>query len=224
MNKAGFTLIEILLSMVILSSVIFVGSLSFSVYSEKWQSGIGDFDAVYAESRNLILLQKMFVGASNYIIKNEKDDVAYFFEGTSERLVFVSNNPIYNPASPAVVSLHIETSSDGKQNLVYSEYSFEEQLLLHENQTLKKDFSIVLLSRENIRFNFFGWETKEQHVASYDGEDFHPDWQKTYDGDVSGMLPLAVSIIWLNSEPIIFTIPNDNAELLSYTKQKRNEA
>jgi hypothetical protein len=122
------------------------------------------------------------------------------------------------------VSLHIETSSDGKQNLVYSEYSFEEQLLLHENQTLKKDFSIVLLSRENIRFNFFGWETKEQHVASYDGEDFHPDWQKTYDGDVSGMLPLAVSIIWLNSEPIIFTIPNDNAELLSYTKQKRNEA
>jgi hypothetical protein len=38
------------------------------------------------------------------------------------------------------------------------------------------------------------------------------------------MLPFAVSIIWLNSEPIIFSITNDNAELLSYTNQKRNEA
>lgn len=224
MTKTGFTLIEILLSMVILSSVIFVGSLSFAVYSEKWQSGIGDFDEVYAESRNVLLMQKMFIGASNYIIKNEKGDVAYFFEGASQRLTFVSNNPIYNPASPAVVSLHIETNSDGLQNLVYSEYSFEDQLLLHENQPLEKDFSMVLLSRENIRFNYFGWETNEQRIASNDGKDFVPDWQKIYDGDVSGMLPFAVSIIWSNSEPIIFTIPNDNAELLSYTKQKRNEA
>jgi hypothetical protein len=210
--------------MVILSSVIFVGSLSFSVYSEKWQSGIGDFDAVYAESRNMLLMQKMFVGASNYIIKNEKDDVAYFFEGTSQRLAFVSNKPIYNPTSPAVVSLHIETNSEGLQNLVYSEYSFENQLLLNKNQALQKHFSMVLFSRENIRFNYFGWETKEQRIAANDGQNFVPVWHNIFDGDVSGMLPFAVNIIWLNSEPIIFTIPNDNAELLSYTNQKRNEA
>jgi hypothetical protein len=210
--------------MVILSSVIFVGSLSFSVYSEKWQSGVGNFDAVYAESRNILLMQKMFVGASNYIIKNEQDDVTYFFEGTSERLAFVSNNPIYDPTSPAVVSLHIETNSEGLQDLVYSEYSFKNQLLLNKNQSLQKHFSMVLFSRENIRFNYYGWETKEQRIASYNQEDFVPVWRKIFDGDVSGMLPFAVSIIWLNSEPIIFSITNDNAELLSYTNQKRNEA
>jgi len=224
LNKTGFTLIEILLSMVILSSVIFVGSLSFSVYSEKWQSGIGDFDAVYEESRNILLMQKMFVGASNYIIKNEQNDVAYFFEGTAERLAFVSNNPIYNPTSPAVVTLHIETNREGLQDLVYSEYSFENQLLLNKNQSLQTNFSMVLFSRENMRFNYFGWETNEQRIASNDGQDFVPVWRKIFDADESGMLPFAVSIIWLNSEPIIFNMANDNAELLSYTNQKRNEA
>lgn len=223
-NTGGFTLIEILIAMLVLSIVMFVGSLSFSTFSQRWQSDMGSFTQEVTNAKNLVLLQRALNGVSNYIVKDEDNEPVYFFKGNDKYLLFVTNHPVFNTDGQALVRLSVTIASDGKQRLKYEEASFESSPLLSLTSLPEANYSQILLIDDNIRFNYYGWQDQKQRAAFYEGENFSPVWIQEYFAGKSGMLPYAVNITWGSNEPVIFPVPNDNAYQLLYTREKSNDA
>ncbi|QYK00284.1 type II secretion system protein [Shewanella psychrotolerans] len=223
-KSAGFTLIEILIAMLVLSIVMFIGSLSFSTFSERWQKDMGHFTQEVANAKNLVLLQKALNGISNYIVKNDKDESVYFFRGNDKYLMFVTNNPVFNTNDRALIRLSVTVLADGKQQLRYEEAPFELSPLLRLTSLPKGNYSQILLTDDDIRFNFYGWEDQKQRAAFFEGEPMSPKWMREYFGEKTGMLPYAINITWGSNEPIIFPLLNDNGYQMLYTREKREDA
>ncbi|WP_434950898.1 PulJ/GspJ family protein [Shewanella sp. HL-SH4] len=214
----GFTLIELLIAMLVMSMVMYVGSLSFATFSQRWQKDVGSFNYEVNKAKNLVLLQQMLRGISNYIVKNDDDKMIYFFQGNAKYLLFVTNNPLFNSGSPALVRLSVRVQEDGKQQLKYEESSFEHNPLINAAKLPQPEFSKVLFTDDNIRFNFYGWESQNQRAAFFEGEEeVAPKWLAEYFSDKTGMLPYAVNITWAENEPIIFPLANDNAYQLLFS-------
>jgi prepilin-type N-terminal cleavage/methylation domain-containing protein len=223
---AGFTLIEVLISMLLLSLVMFIGSLSFSVFTQRWQSDMGHFTEQADRARKLFLLQRSIQGISNYFVLDSKNEPVYFFLGSSDHLVFVTNNPIFSAGSQALVRLRVIPLEDGAQELVYQESSFNKFPLLSLEPLPIADKSLVILKAVNIRFNYYGWMSNQDRLESYDNEvlkPLRPKWQDEYLAHEVAILPYAINLTWGENEPIIFPMNNDNAFQLMYTNEKRND-
>lgn len=222
----GFTLIEVLIAMLLLSIVMFIGSLSFSVFSQRWQKDMGHFTLQAEQAKKFFLLQRTIQGISNYFVLDAKKNPVYFFLGSPGHLVFVTNRPIFAAEGQALVRLSVLPLEGGKQQLVYQETDFTKSPLFSLSPLPAPGNTLVLLTAERIRFNYFGWENLEAKASFYDDEIFTkqtPIWQDEYLSQLTSILPNAINITWGDNEPIIFPLANDNAFQLMYTNEKRSD-
>lgn len=220
-NAKGFTLIEVLIAMLLLSIVMFIGSLSFSVFSQRWQKDMGDFTQQAEQAKKLFLLQRTLQGISNYFVLDPKKEPVYFFLGSSTHLVFVTNRPIFASEGQALVRLTVLPLEGGQQQLVYQETDFMETPLYNLEHLPEPKQSLILLTAENIRFNYFGWATMLDKASFYEGEGTQPIWQDEYLAQKTATLPYAINLSWGKNEPIIFPLANDNGFQLLFTNEKR---
>jgi prepilin-type N-terminal cleavage/methylation domain-containing protein len=224
MKARGFTLIEVLLAMILLSIVMYVGSLSFSIFSERWRKDMGGFNADVSDARRLLLLRQVLHGAANYLVRDIDDRAVYLFYGDAKQLVFVSNSPILRGGQQALIRLTVETLENGQQQLKYSESAFIKQPVFQLSALPESTDSVVLLQSENIRFNYFGWQSfaaRVHYTESYQGS---PNWQVAYDAKTIGVLPFAVNLTWATNEPLIFSLPHDNRTNNANVYDERDEA
>lgn len=224
MKAKGFTLIEVLLAMMLLSIVMYIGSLSFSVFSERWSKELGGFNTDVSDARKLLLLRQVVQGAANYLVRDSDQRAVYLFYGDATQLIFVSNSPILQSGQQALVRLTVETLDNGQQQLKYSESAFTKQPVFQLNSLPAPDNSIVLFQSENIRFNYFGWQSfaaRVRYTESYEGT---PEWQAEYDAKKTGVLPFAVNLTWATNEPLIFSLRHDNRTNNSNVYDERDEA
>ena len=226
-EQKGFTLIETLISMVLLSMIIFVGSMSFSTFSSKWQDNLGHFDSKVIEVKMQFLLQKTLQSTANYLAKESKNqEPYYFFHGNSQELLFVSNNPIFSENTQAMVRLSVVYNANNTtSSILYQEAPMTEQILLQkEFAPLFLNQTLLLTNKQNIRFNYFGWKNPNERIEAVEDNEIMPTWDNNYHGDISGIMPLAINISWDDSEPIIIPLFGDRAYMLTYSKHSNNDA
>lgn len=224
MRAKGFTLIEVLLAMMLLSIVMYIGSLSFSIFSERWRKDLGGFNTDVNDARKLLLLRQVLQGASNYLVRDQDNRAVYLFAGDAKQLVFVTNRPLFQTETQALVRLTIRNLDDGQQQLLYAESNFGSAPLYTLSPLPAHDRAIVLLQGENIRFNYFGWASfaaRVRHSETYEGE---PSWQNGYSAVEVGVIPFAVNLSWADNEPIIFALPHDNRINNQNVYDERDEA
>lgn len=224
MKANGFTLIEVLLAMMLLSMVMYIGSLSFSIFSERWQKELGSFNADVSDARKLLLLRELFQGASNYLVRDTDDRAAYLFKGDAKELIFVTNSPVFNTGYQAWVRLSVHTLETGQQQLWYEEYSFAAMPLFSVNAQPNPDHSMVIMQEDNIRFNYFGWNSFAERIDYTESGQGIPSWQMSYRARSIGVLPYAVNITWGRNEPLIFPLPHDNRHRQSSVYDERDQA
>ena len=224
MKAKGFTLIEVLLAMMLLSMVMYIGSLSFSIFSDRWQKELGSFNADVSEARKLLLLRQLFQGASNYLVRDTDNRAAYLFQGDARELVFVTNSPVFNTGYQAWVKLSVHTLATGQQQLRYEEYSFAATPLFSVTAQPKPDHSMVIMQDDNIRFNYFGWNSFADRISYIESGQGAPSWQISYRATRIGVLPYAVNISWGQNEPLIFSLPHDNRHRQSSIYDERDQA
>lgn len=204
-----------------------VGSMSFSTFSSKWQRNLGNFDSKVTQVKMQFLLQKTLQSTANYLAKDsENKEPYYFFHGNSQTLLFVSNKPIFSESTQAMIRLSVVyNSDDNTSHILYQEAPMNDKILLQKeispsflNQT------VLLTNKKNIRFNYFGWKNPNERIEAVEDRDIKPTWNNSYNGDISGIMPLAINISWDDSEPIIIPLFGDRAYMLTYSKHSNNDA
>jgi prepilin-type N-terminal cleavage/methylation domain-containing protein len=220
MKAKGFTLIEVLLAMILLSIVMYIGSLSFSIFSERWRKDMGGFNTDVSNARKLLLLRQLLHGTANYLVRDKDNHTVYFFYGDAQQLTFITNKPVFQTEAQALVRLNVRTLENGQQQLVYSESSFITTPLFSVTPLPQPEQTLILLQSENIRFNYFGWDSFAARSRFIEYSEGELQWQTQYDAAAIGVLPHAVNLIWNKNEPVIFSLSHDNRFKVIYANDE----
>ena len=72
-QSSGFTLIEMLVTVVLLSALILIGSFSYAQFSKLWNVQVSDFDIKLEHARNSILINEVLDSLLPYVVYDAND-------------------------------------------------------------------------------------------------------------------------------------------------------
>lgn len=158
-RQKGFTLIELMIAISILSLLLFTGSYSYSLMSERWNKELGQFSTSAHVAKNLNLLQRLLTGVSPFVVVDDKRKPSFFFIGASDSLLAVSNIGLFSNHYPEIFRLTTVEKENGLVDLIYQSESTKNILLTGTDQSIEFTKKIILFTDlDSVVFNYFGWD------------------------------------------------------------------
>jgi prepilin-type N-terminal cleavage/methylation domain-containing protein len=216
-SHKGYTLIELLISMVILLSLMFTANYSYSLYSQYWAGRLGKFDQTVFYFQGLLQVKETVESAIPYVVKGSKGEPTFYFLGREEGFTLVTASPIFAPTinDAAVVRIFREQTDEGYQ-LVYEEAPMSEKLLLGLDQVVEFKYRTVLIRTvEPITFNYYGWQERAHKFERSDYASITPSWLGTYDAAVTRIQPLRLSIN-IQGQLLEYDLPEGHDKLINF--------
>ncbi|WP_340680300.1 prepilin-type N-terminal cleavage/methylation domain-containing protein [Paraglaciecola sp.] len=185
-SKSGFTLIEMLIAISILSLLLFTGSYIYSTLSIRWDKELGEFNQHFEQSRSLILLQELLVGVMPFVVRDtaKNEGPTMFFVGKDDSLLAVSRGGLVNTEFPEIFRLTAVANANNKYDLVYQAASTQDVLLLNTQQVIDfEDGFVIMQNLDKVEFNYFGWPSYQlkNNAVEEDGSE-KASWYTNYSG------------------------------------------
>jgi prepilin-type N-terminal cleavage/methylation domain-containing protein len=212
-RSKGFTLVELLISITILSLVIGLASYAFSLFSRHFETPRRGFQGAVAELQRLDLVVRALGDAIPWAVKTDGNRFGLYFLGREEGLTLVSASPVFSTGAPAVIRVFREPAGNNRWRLVYEEASLATVMLQAANQELP--FSkrmIVATNLPSLRFSYFGWSSADARAIAADSG-LQAEWSAEFDGLVRLQQPLRVSME-LGSFVSVLSLPERTDALL----------
>ena len=111
-KNQGFTLVELLVTMSLLSMIILIGSSAFSMFSQRWDGQLGNFDKSARDARNVMLVQNILDSLVPYVTDDTDGGPIIYFEGNRNGFVSVSSQSIQSPEDYAVIRFSVKQDID----------------------------------------------------------------------------------------------------------------
>ncbi|WP_286271765.1 prepilin-type N-terminal cleavage/methylation domain-containing protein [Thalassotalea hakodatensis] len=197
-RSKGFTLIEMLVSMTLLSMVMLIATNAYSLFSDRWNGRLGYFNQTLTTTKNLLLLQESLQSITGYVVTDNKQGAKYYFEGNRNGFVAVTLRSMFDPEVAAVIRLKFEQNEDFTFRLLYEESPMVQQMLVQVTQQLEFEHSVVLFDRvKNAEFLYFGWSSLENKNWTPDLTSMQPpqkEWLSDYNSLEKLVFPEQVSV------------------------------
>ncbi|REL34888.1 PilW family protein [Thalassotalea euphylliae] len=203
----GFTLIELMVAMSLLSFIIFVGSLSYSTYISGWTKIKGKIDSNISQAKHLILLRQAVASTTSYIVKNAESDIAIFFKGKAVGFESMTSSPIFDYGYPAFYQIVYEQDESGNNRLVYKERSSR---INHSSSDFGKhsyENSLNIISGiSDFKVSYFGWSENKYKYQEFDSDKVRRQWFDEYDAMSSKIMPEAISMQFKDAKGESYTL------------------
>jgi len=184
----GFTLIELMISISILTLLLFTGSYTYSMMSERWNKELGQFSQSTKSAKNLELVQRLLEGVHSFIVVDKKQQPSFFFIGAQDSLLAVSRAGLLSGEYPEVFRLSTVEKENGLVDLIYQAISTEAFLLTGTDQSIEFSHQLTLFSDlDKVNFNYFGWS----HLANKGKRDprITASWYSRFSGIDNQIMP-----------------------------------
>lgn len=212
-NNTGFTLIELMISISILTMLLFTGSYTYSMMSERWNKELGQFSQSTKTAKNLELVQRLLEGTQSFVVTDNKQKPSFFFIGKQESLLAVSRAGLFSGDYPEIFRLSTIEKENGLVDLVYQSVSTENLLLTGTDQSINFNHQVTLFTDLNqVTFNYYGWA----HYGDKAQRDFKTiaKWYSAFSGIDNQIMPEKFSLqLVRNNKNLNFPITlEDNPE------------
>ena len=206
-RSRGFSLLEMLVAIVVLSIVIGISTFAYSMMVRKWDGNLGRFDEAQARYQRLEWLATTLEDTLPYTVRDEQDQLGFYFLGRDEGLTLVTMSPIFTIGEPALIRVFRELDEDGTWQLVYEEAPFSGTLLTRSNQRLEFRHRLVI-ARELPRpvFRYFGWANGGSRLTIDAAVADPRSWFDEYDGLARRFHPETIEL-QMGDEIAVFDIP-----------------
>ena len=186
----GFTLLELILSIGILSVVLVTIYATLSMGSRTWEKGEQDIENIQRERVVMNLLSREIKSAFPYkVTPSELDDHKefYAFDGKKDSISFVSGVPLKGERGGlSWLTFWVEEDS----GLVVIEHDALRTDIFEERDSLDKDDMEVLDPRvTDLQFEYYQLKSGE---TEGEGEG---EWEEKWDAEKEGTLPHAVKVM-----------------------------
>lgn len=199
MNSArGFTLVEMLVSLVLLSSIVLVGSTAYGLFAKRWDGQLGNFDISLQNSRDLMLVQEVLDNLIPYIVYREDGMPVVYFEGNRNGFVAVSSRSVFAGRIPAVVRFSVVQNLDFSFDVFYDEWVMSDDVLRSTVQSFTFSEPIKLFSNiSSPSFNYLGWtSTDERFGVEGSTAPQLPSWHGSFDATTLPFAPLKAKLVF----------------------------
>lgn len=185
----GFTLIELMISISILTLLLFTGAYTYSLMSERWNKELGQFSQSAQLSKNVEILQRVLEGVHSFIVVDENRKPSFFFIGDSDSLLSVSRSGFYSNDFPEIFRISTIKNEQGLLDLVYQATSSQYVLLTGTDQSIEFEHQITLLKDiEEVSFSYYGWNSyKNKSFRAETGS--KPNWSTRFSGIDNQIMP-----------------------------------
>lgn len=172
-KNSGFTLIELLLATGLLMVVLFAGYYGYSLYMQKWQKRTQFFWQQSQQTLSFDVLSRVFESIFPYIVNSDKNEPAQYFSGDQDRIIFITNSPLFSNETAVVEFKVLQTGDD--YSLVYNEATMSKNLLLRQSDVISWEKQVVLIEHlQSISFEYFGWESLTDVSNNFAQDDNDP--------------------------------------------------
>jgi prepilin-type N-terminal cleavage/methylation domain-containing protein len=190
--RAGFTLLELIISIAILSAVLVTIYATLSMGSRTWDKGERDIEKVQRMRVVMDLLSREIKAAYPYKVTPGELDTHrefYLFDGQKDSLSFVSCVPLRGGTGKlSWLTFWVEEG----MGLVVVERDALRSDIFKERETMDTDEMVVLDANATaIRFDYYRSEEGDTEEAT-DGED--TAWEEKWDAEEEESMPQAVSV------------------------------
>lgn len=213
----GLTLIELLISITVLSMVIGTATFAFSLFSRNWQGKIGDFDLAAGQLQRVELLNGAIRDAVAWLVDSGagRDKIGFYFLGREEGMTFVTESPIFDPQGLAVVRVFREREQGMRTwRLVYEEAPLRGLVLRNAAQTLPFQNRLVILrGLSALEFRYFGWLSLDARLDGLENGLVTPIWSAEYDSIERRQQPIKIALRFDSSEVLFQVVERDEVAL-----------
>jgi prepilin-type N-terminal cleavage/methylation domain-containing protein len=213
-NNKGFTLVELLISMSLLSLVLLLGNWSFSLFISKWEGRLGYFSEHVSQTKDYILLNDIVSSILPYVTKHEKK-IGYYFNASAKKVEAVSQSGVFHTNSPVVFKLSVEQVENGENYLLYQEVPVIDALI--NGQVSYTHEKILIAKANNLSFSTFGWESVIDKINAEDplvnSQGVTPRWHENYNAAQVDLMPIKLQVQW-DEASLNVDLLNDHGRLL----------
>lgn len=201
----GFTLVELMIVMAILSMVTVSATYAFSLFSRDWEVRRGGFDRAKGQLRRLELVESALQNTLPWAVWGEGGRVGYYFLGREEGLTVVTASPVFAADRPAVIRVFGERESATTWRLVYEEAPLTGVLLRRADQELPFQHRLVVArGLSDVRFKYYGWFSLQDRMGlESDVDSGNQNWFTEYDGMERVQQPEKIALILGGAESVI---------------------
>ncbi len=195
-NK-GFSLVEMLVAMVLLTGVISVASFAYSQFSRYWQGSVGRFYDEFYKIRQKNIVRDIIGSVVPYVAYNENDQSRYYFEGHDSGFVGISLNSFSLPGQPAVIRVFSEQNTDFTYELIYQESPMHNAYLTSTTQQVDFTYEVTIGDNlQSVEFKYYG--VSEEKVGELEQRKL--GWFNKYNALVRMAPPEKISIKWTDNK------------------------
>jgi len=212
----GFSLIELLIVIAILTSLVTSAAYVFSVSGRIWKDSDQSYRRAFDQYRRVDLAALVLSDTIPWLVRDPDGKIGFYFLGREEGLTLVTGSPIFSPGSPAVVRLFRERDANQKWRLVYEEASLSSTRLRSSEQVLPFSRRIIIATGlSDVSFRYFGWPSIEAYSSAENGAvTAGRQWFSEYDGLSRSYHPEKIAISMSGGE-IVFAVPSRVSSVLS---------
>jgi len=214
----GFSLLEMLVAITVLSMVIGISTYAYSMFIRQWDGHLGRFDEAQAQYQRLEWLSAALEDTLPYVVRDDDGQPGFYFLGRDEGLTLVTMSPIFGIGEPALIRVFREPDEAGAWRLVYEEAPFAGTLLVRANQRM--DFRHRLVIARGLpkpEFRYFGWPNIGSQLTIDQAIAEPRAWFAEYDGLLRRFHPEKIELR-LGNDAAVFDVPaRSNALVAAYT-------
>lgn len=191
----GFTLIELMISITILSLLLFTGSYSYSLMSERWSQELGQFASSAHTAKNLENFQRLLEGVHSFVVVDDNKKPSFFFIGSPDSLLAVSRNGLFSHGFPEIFRLTTRKKANDLVDLVYQSTSTEQLLLTGTQQEINFTHELTLfMDLDQVQFQYFGWQSLPYKRNDADLA-IVQQWYSDYSGIDKQLMPQQIEVV-----------------------------
>lgn len=203
----GFSLLEMLVAVTVLSMVIGLATYAYAMFIRQWDGHLGRFDEAQAQYQRLEWLAAALQDTLPYVVRDDDGTPGFYFLGRDEGLTLVTMSPIFSIGEPALIRVFREPEQDGAWRLVYEEAPFVGDLLVRANQRLEFRHRLVIArGLPQPVFRYFGWTDLQARLMAGELPTSVQSWFDEYDGLARRFHPEKIELR-LGRDAAVFDVP-----------------
>ena len=219
-GRSGFTLIELLLSITIMSMVFGVAAYAFTLFTNKWDGRMGQFELALADYQRFDLVISALENSIPWIVRQSDGQPGQYFLGREEGLTVVTASPIFADGGLAVIRVFREPDGVQRWRLVYEEAPLTDKPLVSGDQILSFRHRLVVVHGASvISFRYFGWSSADIRAAAMNFDQSAVRvWQTEFDGLKRGLQPETIGVQVGGGEAYVALPPRSETVLARLTR------
>jgi prepilin-type N-terminal cleavage/methylation domain-containing protein len=220
LDQRGFTLIEVLVTGMILAVIVALSFFALRIYMNEWEHGRMSDTQPIEQFRRQQLVRTALESAWEYYVTDplaERERLFYpYFKGTEQSVAFVTTSPVFEESRTAAARVRlIAATAETPAMMVYEEASFDQLYLRYYDDAIDYPRALQFpLPETPLRFRYFGL-LEVRITQEGDGFEEIMGWQNSFDGLHQRVMPVRIEIV---------SSADDENSVMAFTVVARNRS